>query len=51
MINLKLTTDEVNAVLLGLLELPAKFSLDIINKIREQSAPQIEKTEEQKKSH
>jgi len=44
MIKLELTPDEVNLVLKGLLELQAKFSIDLIIKIDGEAKKQIEKT-------
>lgn len=45
MIELKLNTEEINTILIGLLELPAKMSMDIITKIRGQALPQIAELE------
>ena len=41
MINIELTVDEVNGVLAGLGELPAKVSMGLIQKIQKQAAPQL----------
>lgn len=40
-INLEITLQDADTILLGLYELPAKQSMDLINKIREQAAPQL----------
>lgn len=45
-ITLDLTLDEVNIVCAGLLELPAKLSLDLIGKIREQAISQAEENKQ-----
>ena len=42
MIRLELTENEVNLVLVALLELPAKNSMGLIEKIRAQAIPQLE---------
>lgn len=42
MIELKLTVEEVNLILKGLQELPAKFSLDLIIKIKNEGDIQFE---------
>jgi len=39
---LKLTEEEVNLVLTGLSELPAKFSMDLLSKIKTMCQEQIE---------
>lgn len=39
---LKLTEEEVNLVLTGLSELPAKFSMDLLSKIKSTCQEQIE---------
>jgi hypothetical protein len=41
-ITLNLTINEVNAILSGLGELPAKASMGIIQKIQQQAGPQIQ---------
>jgi ACT domain-containing protein len=41
-ITLTLTLTEVNAILSGLGELPAKSSMSVIQKIQQQAAPQIQ---------
>lgn len=41
LVNLALTVDEVNVVLAGLGELPAKASLSVIDKIRGQAIGQL----------
>jgi len=41
MITLELTVEEVNIILTGLGELPAKASMALIAKIREQAQPQV----------
>lgn len=41
MIELKLSVEDVNRILAGLGELPAKASLETIVRIREQAAPQL----------
>jgi len=43
--NLKLTEQEVNVVLAGLGELPAKHSIELIAKIKSDCESQIEETE------
>lgn len=43
MIDLNLTIQECETIIAGLLELPAKFSLDLITKVRSQAIPQVEK--------
>jgi len=40
-IKLDLTLEEVNAILGGLGELPAKASMGVIQKIQQQAAPQV----------
>lgn len=40
-VNLELTLDEVNVVLAGLGELPAKASLSVIDKVRSQAVSQL----------
>ena len=40
-ITLNLTLNEVNAVLSGLGELPAKASMGVIQKIQQQAGPQV----------
>ena len=50
--NLKfqLTLEEVNTILQGLGELPAKLSMNLIQKLQEQAAPQMQpKMEDAKK--
>ena len=42
MLKLELTLDEVNVVLGGLGELPAKVSVSVIDKIRAQVVPQVQ---------
>ena len=39
---LKLTEEEVNLVLTGLSELPAKFSMDLLSKIKSTCQKQVE---------
>lgn len=41
-VTLELTLEEVNLVLAGLGELQAKFSLGLIDKVRSQSAAQLQ---------
>ena len=41
MIKLELTVEEVNGVLAGLGELPAKASMGLIQKIQQQASPQL----------
>jgi hypothetical protein len=41
MIKLELTLEDVNRILAGLGELPAKESIDTIIKIRSQAGPQV----------
>lgn len=41
-VNLELTLDEVNVVLAGLGELPAKTSLNVIDKVRSQAVSQLQ---------
>ena len=41
-ITLNLTINEVNAILSGLGELPAKASMGVIQKIQQQAGPQIQ---------
>ncbi len=41
-VTLELTLDEVNVVLAGLGELPAKTSLSVIDKIRSQAVSQLQ---------
>lgn len=41
-ITLNLTLNEVNAILTGLGELPAKSSMGVIQKIQQQAGPQIQ---------
>lgn len=41
-IKFELTVDELNIVLAGLGELPAKSSIAVIDKIRNQAVPQIQ---------
>lgn len=40
-IKLELSEEEVNTMLFGLLELPAKMSMELINKVRGQALQQI----------
>lgn len=40
-LSLKLSVDEVNGVLAGLAELPAKHSFDLINKVKSQAELQL----------
>ena len=40
-INLDLTLEEVNIILNGLGELPAKVSMPVIQKLQEQAQPQV----------
>ena len=42
---LELTLDEVNVVLAGLGELPAKSSLNVIDKVRSQAVSQLQPAE------
>ena len=42
MIKLELTVEEIDKVLGALLELPARFSMDLINKIRGEAMAQLE---------
>jgi hypothetical protein len=44
-ITLHLTVEEVNAILLGLAELPAKTSMALIQKIHEESTEQVTNTQ------
>lgn len=37
-----LSLEEVNLIIAGLAELPAKFSMELINKIKSQVQPQME---------
>ena len=48
MINLELTIDEVNLVLAGLGELPAKTSIELIHKIQAQGTSQLKMKDEGK---
>ncbi len=41
-LDFKLTIEEVNVVLQGLGELPAKLSMNVINSIQNQAAPQMQ---------
>lgn len=41
-LDFKLTIEEVNAVLQGLGELPAKLSMNLIASIQSQAAPQVQ---------
>ena len=41
-LDFKLTIEEVNVLLQGLGELPAKLSLNLINSIQNQAAPQMQ---------
>ena len=41
-LNLSLTLNETNVIMTGLGELPAKVSIEIINKIQMQAKPQLE---------
>jgi len=41
-LNFKLTIEEVNLVLQGLGELPAKLSMNLITSIQNQAAPQMQ---------
>jgi hypothetical protein len=41
-LDFKLTIEEVNVVLQGLGELPAKLSMNLINSIQNQAAPQMQ---------
>lgn len=43
MINITINVNELNLILGGLAELPAKHSFDIINKLREQAQLEIER--------
>ena len=45
MFNLELTENEVNIILAGLVELPAKHSIELISKIKSDCESQIEETE------
>ena len=42
-VTLELSLDEVNVVLAGLGELPAKTSLNVIDKVRSQAVSQMQK--------
>lgn len=44
-VNFELTVDEVNVVLAGLGELPAKISLSVIDKVRGQAVAQLQPAE------
>lgn len=46
MISLELSQQECELILSGLFELPAKYSIDLISKIREQAISQIKKEEQ-----
>jgi len=48
MFDLKLTEQEVNIILAGLGELPAKHSIELIAKIKQSCQSQIEKQKEEK---
>jgi hypothetical protein len=48
MFDLKLTENEVNIILAGLGELPAKHSIELIAKIKQSCQSQIEKQKEEK---
>lgn len=41
-LNVELTLDEVNVILAGLGELPAKVSVGVIDKVRSQVYPQLQ---------
>ena len=41
-LNFKLTIEEVNTILQGLGELPAKLSMSLITSIQNQAAPQMQ---------
>ncbi len=41
-LNVELTLDEVNVILAGLGELPAKVSVSVIDKVRSQVYPQLQ---------
>lgn len=41
-INLDLSLEEINVILGGLGELPAKASMGVIQKIQQQAAPQVQ---------
>jgi hypothetical protein len=41
-VSLELTLDEINVVLAGLGELPAKTSLNVIDKVRSQAVSQLQ---------
>jgi len=43
-INLQLTIEEINAVISGLAELPAKLSMNLITSIQNQAAAQMQPT-------
>lgn len=45
-IKLQLTLDEINVVLAGLGELPAKISLPVIEKVRNQAMVQLQQTQQ-----
>ena len=45
-INLDLSLEEINMVLGGLGELPAKASMGVIQKIQQQAGPQVTRDEE-----
>lgn len=46
-VNLELSLDEVNVVLAALGELPAKVSLSVIEKVRNQAVPQLQATSDE----
>lgn len=48
-ITLTLSISDVNLILAGLLELPAKVSLDVINRVKQQGDEQMKDLETPKK--
>lgn len=44
LVKVELKLEEINVILAGLGELPAKVSMDIIDKIRNQVIPQVNET-------
>lgn len=45
-VNLTLTVAEINVILAGLGELPAKFSISLIDKIKGQATMQLQETDQ-----
>lgn len=45
MVKLELTTDEVNIILAGLGELPAKHSINLLIKVQQQAQEQLKASE------